>query len=94
MVVEARGSVERAAATAVDCHLAGRFLSVVSLEFFQMRPQFLVVGPAVQVIADHCVGSLGRLASSPQADQHTGDDRTIGLDLHAYGIRAQQMSAA
>ncbi len=70
MVVEARGSVERAAATAVDCHWAGRFLSVVSLEFFQMREQFLVVGPAVQVIADHFAGSLGRLAASPQADHH------------------------
>ncbi len=63
MVVEARGSVERAAATAVDCHWAGRFLSVVSLEFFQMRQQFLVVGPAVQVIADHFAGSLGRSAN-------------------------------
>ncbi len=60
MVVEARGSVERAAATAVDCHGAGRFLSVVSLEFFQMRQQFLVVSPAVQVIADHFARSLGR----------------------------------
>ncbi len=60
MVVEARGSVERAAATAVDCHWAGRFLSVVSLEFFQLRQQLLVVGPAVQVIADHFAGSLGR----------------------------------
>ncbi len=47
MVVEARGLVERTAATAVDCHGAGRFLSVVSLEFFQMRQQSLVVGPAV-----------------------------------------------
>ena len=50
-----------------------------------MGQQFLFLGQAGEVVADHLVGPQRRLAARPQADEHAGDDRAIGLNLDAHG---------
>ena len=62
---------------------------VVGLEFCEVRQQLLLVGPALQIEADHLVGPQGRLAAGPQGQQQARDDRTVGLDLDARPGRAQ-----
>ena len=46
-----------------------------------MGRQLLFAGQATEVKADHLVRPLRRLATRPQADQQTRDDRAVGLDL-------------
>ena len=58
-----------------------------------MGQQFLLIGPADEIEADHLVSPLGRLLASPKRDQQTSDDRAIGLNLDANRIGAEQMPA-
>ena len=46
-----------------------------------MGQQFVFVGPAHQLIAQHLVRAFGRLATGPEIDQQAGDDRAVGLNL-------------
>ena len=59
-----------------------------------MGQQFLFVGQAAEVKADHLVGPQRRLATGPQADQQAGDDRAVRLNLDAVLVVAQQVPAA
>ena len=59
-----------------------------------MGQQFVFVGPAHEVIAQHLVRAFGRLAAGPEVDQQAGDDRTIGLNLDPVRVLTQQMPAA
>ena len=59
-----------------------------------MRQQFVLLGQAREVVADHLVRSQGRLAARPQANQHARNDGAVGLDLDAHRIVAQQRPAA
>src|SRR3981081_2901507 len=65
-----------------------------SLKFFQMRQQLLLVGPALEVEADHLEGPQRRLAARPESQQEAGDDGAIGLNLASPPGRAQQVPAA
>jgi hypothetical protein len=58
-------------------------------QFGQVGQQFLLVGPADEVEADHLIGSLGWLLAGPQRDQQTRDNRTVRLNFHADRIGAQ-----
>ena len=53
------------------------------LQFGDVSGQRGFVGPAHQVVADHFRRSQRRLAAGPEADQQTGDDRTVRLNLDA-----------
>jgi hypothetical protein len=64
----------------------------VFFEPFDMGYQFLQVGHAREVEAEHFVRSQCGLAPGPQADEHTGDDGAIGLNCDAVGRTAQQVS--
>ena len=59
-----------------------------------MGQQFIFVGPAHQVVAQHLVRALGRLAAGPEVDQQTGDDRAVRLNLDPVRVMAQQMPSA
>ena len=67
---------------------------VLSFQFIQVTHQFVFAGPADEVETDHLVGAERRLAAGPQADQQAGDDGTIGLNLNAVLLAAQQTPAA
>ncbi len=64
------------------------------VQFGQMSQQVFFVGHAAEVPADHLVGPKRRLATCPQADQHSRDDRTGDLNFDAVLRMAQQMTAA
>jgi len=68
---------------------ADRGLGGVGLQLGNVGQQFLLVGKAGEVIANHLVGSQRRLAAGPEADQHAGDDRHVGLNLDAHRVLAQ-----
>ena len=61
----------------------------MTLEFFEVCQEFVLFRPALEVEANHLVRAQRRLAASPQADEHAGDDRTIGLNLDAHRIVTQ-----
>ena len=69
-------------------------LGGVGFQFFEVRDELLFAGPALQVEADHFVGSQRRLAAGPEGQQQAGDDCAIRLNLDARAGRAQQVSAA
>ena len=78
---------------AVD--LAGRYLSHKSLiERYELNRDEIYSLATNEIETDHFVGPLGRLAAGPEADQHAGDDGTIGLNLNAVLLTAQQTPAA
>jgi len=58
-------------------------------QFFEVREQFLLVGPTLQVQADHLIGPQGRFAARPQRQQQAGDDRQVGLDFNPGARRAE-----
>ena len=66
-------------------------------DFFEtvdVRKQLIVVGHAAEVPTDHFVRSASWLATGPEADHHTSDDRAVGLNLNALLRLAQQVAAA
>ena len=67
---------------------------VLFLQLGQVGQQFVLLGQTGEVMADHLVGPQRRLAARPQADEHAGDDRAVGLNLDAHRIVAQQVPAA
>ena len=75
---------QQAAATACDSHL-------LFFEFCNVSHQLLFVRQATEVETDHFAGSLGRLTTGPQSDQHAGDDRAVRLKLDAVLVVAEQM---
>ena len=64
------------------------------VQFGQMSQQFFFVGHAADVPADHFLSWQRRLATCPQADQHSRDDRAGDLNFDAVLRMAQQMTAA
>ena len=72
----------------------GRAGSLLFLQPGDMGQQFLLTGHAAKVPADHLVGPQGRFFPRPQADQHTGDHRSIHLQFDAVAILTEQMTAA
>ena len=58
-----------------------------------MCEQFVLVGHAGEIVADHLVCPQRRLAARPKTDQHTGDNRQICLNLDAHRVLAEQVSA-
>ena len=56
--------------------------------------QFLRRRPALEVQADHLEGSLGRLASGPQAHQQRGQHGHVHLQRHPLIRRAQPVRAS
>ena len=87
-------STIRAAANARSSVLTADSLRDVWLQLRDVGQEFLLISPAYQVIADHFVRPQGRLASCGQTDQHTGDDRAVGLNLNALGVVTQEMPAS
>ena len=69
-------------------------LGVVGFQLFQVRQQLLFIRHACEVVANHLVRPERRLAPSPQADQHAGNDRAVRLNFDAVGRMAQQMPTA
>ena len=59
-----------------------------------MGQQFVGVGPAHQVVAQHLVRAFGRLAASPEVDQQAGDDRAVRFNRDPVRVMTQQMPAA
>ena len=59
-----------------------------------MGHHLLQGGPLLQVQAEHLEGPQGRLAAGPEVDQQAGDDCTVGLDLDAYRVRAQEVATS
>ena len=88
----------RAAANAVAAVSADRRTATVQTSWAcklgQMGQQFVLLRQTREVMADHLVRPQRRLAARPQADEHAGDDRTVGLNLDAHRIVAEQMPAA
>lgn len=66
----------------------------VRFELGNVRQQFLLVGPADEVVRDHLVGPQRRLAARVEADYEAGDDSAIGLNLNAPHVMAQETPAA
>ena len=50
-------------------------LSVVLVEFREVRQDFVLRGPTHQVVAQHFVGAFRGAAAGPEIDQQTGNDR-------------------
>jgi hypothetical protein len=59
-----------------------------------MAQEFRFAGQPQEVIADHLIRSLRRLAAGPEAEEHAGDDRTIGLEFDAVLAAKVKMAAA
>src|SRR5450759_408478 len=83
----------------INAHDAGpRDAPGVSLAGFlqlgDVRLQFVDIGPADEVQADHFHRPQRRLLSGPERDQHADDDRHVYLYLNAVGPMAQQMTTA
>ena len=57
-----------------------------------MVQQFLLIGPADEVEANHLVSPLGRLFASPQGDQQASDDGTVCLNLDPDWIGTKQVT--
>ena len=55
------------------------FCGVLSLELFQVVQEFRFAGQPQEEIADQIVSSLRRLAAGPEAEDHAGDDRAMGM---------------
>ena len=58
-----------------------------------MGQQFVFVGPAHQVVAQHLVRVLGRLATGPEVDQQASDDRAVRLkvpDSNEFHVRVKK----
>jgi hypothetical protein len=68
-------------------------LCCLFFQFFDVSHQLIFVGEAAEVETDHFVRPLRWLPSSPQCDQHAGDDRTVCLDLNAVLVVTQQVTA-
>ena len=60
-----------------------RVVVVLAFQLVEMRQQFRLRGQAAEVEADHLVRPQRRLATGPEADEQTGDDRTVGLNFDA-----------
>src|SRR5437870_1410785 len=71
---------------------SGRFFRVGP--FLQVGGQFVEVGPAGQIEADHFVAAQRRPATGPQLNEQTGNDRAVRLNLNARGVLADQMATA
>ena|SRR5271154_2103179 len=89
-------SVERAASSDSSPRIAERQseLGVVFFELRQMSQQFVFVGQADEVVADHLISAQGRLAAHREADEHAGNNRQIGLDFDAAPVVTEQMPTA
>ncbi len=64
------------------------------LKLGQVGQEFVLFRQPREVIADHLVRPQRRLTARPQADEHAGNDGTVGLDLDAYRVVAQQVPTA
>ena len=64
------------------------------LQFGDVCGQRGFVGPTHQVVADHFRRSLRRLAAGREADQQTGDDGAVRLNLDAVLVVAEQVPTA
>ena len=56
-----------------------------------MGHQLVFISEPSEIEADHLVCAKRWLFTSPQCDQHTSDNRAIGLNLNSVLIRAQQV---
>ena len=68
--------------------------AVGGLEFCEVGEQLLFIRKPDEVKAHHLVRAQRRLAACPEAQEHAGDDRTVGLDLDAVLAVAEQVTAA
>ena len=65
-------------------------LADLRLQFFKVREEFVLSGPAREVEADHLVGAFRRFAAGVERNEKARDDRTVCLDLNADRIGAQK----
>ena len=68
-------------------------LGVLGFEFCNVCEQLVFAGQAAETEADHLIRSQRRFAARPEADQHAGDDRAVGLNLDAVFVVAQEVTA-
>ena len=59
-----------------------------------MGQELVLARQAAEIVADHLIRPLRRLAAGPKADEHTGDDGAVGLNLNAGLAVTEKLTAA
>ena len=64
------------------------------IQFFDVSDQLVFIGHAAEVETDHFIRTKRWFFAGPQTNEQTGNDRTIGLNLDAVLVAAEQVAAA
>jgi hypothetical protein len=64
---------------------------ILFLQTPDVGQQFVFISHAGEVPAEHLIGAQRWLSPRPQGNQHTGDDRRLGLQFDAVLAITQQM---
>ena len=67
------------------------WLRIAGLQLGDVSQQFLFVGQAAEVEAEHLKGPLGRLVAGPQTDEQAGDDCQVDLNRNSILAMRDQM---
>jgi hypothetical protein len=65
---------------------------ILFLQTPNMGQQFIFVGHAGKVPANHLIGSQCRLSAGPKTDQYAGDNRRIDLQFDTIFVLTEQMT--